>query len=448
MLAVSWWPGLWYPLGDSSEGRILARLGIQARNFWEMGAIASGWGTNLQPYAETYAHHPPLINMAQIGVFAIAGEGEAQLRIFGFFAGFLTLWALLALLRQLGVGWSSALIVVGALSTTTFFWAFGRLGGGFSMAVAFLASVAYLRNHEDFPGWTVYLAAGLGAASVLLAWPAAAIAGLGGIWLLAGRGWDRATRTVAIAGVIAATALAVWILSATDVTELADQARSRSNTEAFSFGEFLEKQWSYATRLLPAWFLWLAPAALVAGLFDRRTRAVVGLSVLVAIAWTFGPQEGAFNHEFWNLNWFLPITVGGGALIDMGIKLLRSWHRLSVYVAIVALGLFVALALLGRIGTTAFRGGADAGELLDTVDPPPSQTTVWVASNIAAPRWASWYWDLPVTRIGVADSSEVPPNDLVLVRVADVPEWTADDAGASSRGGYALIPGSSLESGG
>ena len=40
----TWLPAADLPLGDSNEGRILARLAIQARNFWEMGPVESAGG--------------------------------------------------------------------------------------------------------------------------------------------------------------------------------------------------------------------------------------------------------------------------------------------------------------------------------------------------------------------------------------------------------------------
>ena len=34
-----WLPDLNLPLGNSDDGRILARFGLQAHNFWELGPI-------------------------------------------------------------------------------------------------------------------------------------------------------------------------------------------------------------------------------------------------------------------------------------------------------------------------------------------------------------------------------------------------------------------------
>ncbi|MDF1597146.1 MAG: hypothetical protein P1T08_13790 [Acidimicrobiia bacterium] len=446
VIGVSWWPGFTYPLGDSTEGRILGRLGLQVRNFWEMGASASGWGTNLQPYGDTYAHHPPLTNIAQIIVYAVAGEGEAQLRVFGYLAGFFTVWALIVLLRQLAFGWAGPLVAVAALTSTTFFWAFGRLGGGFSASVGFLAAVAYLRRTEQPSAVAVGITAALGAASVLLAWPAAAVAALGGMWLLAGRGWDRPTRLVAAAGVVTALAMVVWILSATDLSELAGQARVRSSGAGFTWGQFADKQWVYAARLLPDWYLWLIVPSLAAGLVDARTRPVVIITGGVALAWMVGPREGAFSHEFWNLNWLLPITVGMAALVEFVKGWLNRVHASAATIAVGVVTVLLSVAVLGRIGTTAFRVGADAGALLDRIEPPPGQTAVWVAPNVAAPRWASWYWDLPVRVVTPDGLSGIPSDDLILIRSDAVPAWMGidDDEMLATEGAYALVAGDAL----
>ena len=125
MLAV-WLPDLDLPLGDSDDGRILARYGLSARNFWEMGAVESGFGARIDPYirgeygiepgqippeeAVTYAHHPPLQTFITIASVGLLGDNEASLRVVGFLVGSATVLFMVALARRVGMGWGPTLL--------------------------------------------------------------------------------------------------------------------------------------------------------------------------------------------------------------------------------------------------------------------------------------------------------------------------------------------------
>ncbi len=90
---ISWLPQIGLPLGDSHEGRILARLGMQAANVWRLGLVGSGWGTVLQPYDANgiYAHHPPLVNLLHVVAAGILGGDQPwHLRVPGYLAGLAT----------------------------------------------------------------------------------------------------------------------------------------------------------------------------------------------------------------------------------------------------------------------------------------------------------------------------------------------------------------------
>lgn len=49
-MLVAWLPDLNLALGDSDDGRLLARFGMAARNFWEIGPVESGFGARVDPY--------------------------------------------------------------------------------------------------------------------------------------------------------------------------------------------------------------------------------------------------------------------------------------------------------------------------------------------------------------------------------------------------------------
>ena len=49
---VLWLPDLDLPLGNSDDGRLVGRAGLQARNFWELGPLESGFGARTDPVRE------------------------------------------------------------------------------------------------------------------------------------------------------------------------------------------------------------------------------------------------------------------------------------------------------------------------------------------------------------------------------------------------------------
>ena len=130
---ISWLPQIGLPLGDSHEGRILARLGMQAANVWRLGLVGSGWG-NRAPAVRRQrhlAHHPPLVNLLHVVAAGILGGDQPwHLRVPGYLAGLATVVAVALLLRALRFGWVPTLLAVGAMAVTPMFWVYGRLGAG------------------------------------------------------------------------------------------------------------------------------------------------------------------------------------------------------------------------------------------------------------------------------------------------------------------------------
>ena len=183
VLAV-WLPDLDLPLGDSDDGRILARFGLQARNFWELGAAESGYGALIEPYiraeygvppggapsraAVTYAHHPPLQTFLTILSVGLFGDTLLGLRAAGFLMGAASVLFMAALLRIRGIGWGPVLLAVGSMAATGFYFVYGRIGVGFSLIVALAAAAAYLREASSPPRYAAAGAAALATAAWLL----------------------------------------------------------------------------------------------------------------------------------------------------------------------------------------------------------------------------------------------------------------------------------------
>ena len=117
---VLWLPDLNLPLGNSDDGRILGRLGLQARNFWEHGPVDSSFGALVEPFiraeydvaprsqppldAVTYAHHPPLVIFMAIGSVGLLGDNLPALRLAAFVMGSATVAFMALLLRVRGNG--------------------------------------------------------------------------------------------------------------------------------------------------------------------------------------------------------------------------------------------------------------------------------------------------------------------------------------------------------
>ena len=245
VLAV-WLPDLGLPLGDSDDGRILARFGLQARNFWEQGAAESGYGALIEPFiraeygvgpgetppraAVTYAHHPPLQTFASILSVGLLGDSPAGLRAVGFLMGAATVLFMTALLRVRGIRWGPTLLAVGAMTVTGFYFVYGRIGVGFSLIVASAAAIAYLREAPDPPRPVLAAAAVLAGLTAMQSWIAMAAIGLLILWLLSAKGWAPVTRWVALGALAGMLITAAWLLNSTDTDELGNRASFRIDT--------------------------------------------------------------------------------------------------------------------------------------------------------------------------------------------------------------------------
>jgi hypothetical protein len=450
VVLATWLPDLASPLGNSHEGRILGRLGLHLANFWEDGAGSSRLASDLRPYApEYYAHHPPLVNAVQVGISGIFGQGESQLRVFGYFSGFASIISMAALMRALRIRWGALLIALGVMAATNFFWVYGRLGAGYWLIVALAALSVRLRNTEDPPTWLMAATVVAGFATAMLSWPGVIAAALLGLWLLKGRGFDRPTVYVGLAMVLGVILDFAWILYATEPTELAEHTANRTTGLGFTIGEFFVRQWRWLTELLPSWYLVLAIPALGFALLDRRTRFPAGLLLAITVGWTFGIPDGAYVHDFWNLMLLAPVSLGVAVLFD------RLFERTSTGIRLV-LGLAIAALLLagfagivrGPVGQVYFDDPQVAGELLEETRPAPDQQVIWVTDGIPTPRWASWYWGLPPRTLTAEELAAQPDSrDLVLVRLDRLPDWipaTVEQSAVVVEGSYALVRFSEL----
>ena len=478
-----WLPDLNLPLGNSDDGRILARFGLQARNFWELGPMESRLGAVIEPFvraeydvvprtvppaaAVTYAHHPPLAIFVAIASVGLFGDSVAALRIIPFATGAATVAAMALLLRVQRINWGPTLLAVTAMVCTGFFYVYGRIGVGFSLLVASTAAVAWLRQQSNPPRWALAAMGCLAAGAAMQSWIALVTLGLLAPWLFTGtlarrramglsHRWSPALTAMLVGAAVGAAVTAGWLLNATDMAELSERVSFRVGrdvdtaieTTTFTFGEFLSRQWQFAGHelLAPPWLRALLVPALVAGIADRRTRVPTLVTLAAAATLTFGFQQGAWIHRLWNFPWLAPVTIGLAALADAVRRLLASKApvlRLPLGVA-AALGAVATLFAVMTGGTRDYylSDPAQAGAVLEEAEGDVSAEVVWTTSGISTPRWVSYYLDAPTFPLDQDRLAEVLASDLVLVRTDRVPEYLPEGAlrhPVATHGDYRLV---------
>lgn len=468
-LLLTWAPSMANGLGDNHEGRILARHALNVANAERDGLAASGWLSDWSPYVgdggeqTSYAHHPPLLNL---GYYATARllpvERDTAMRLFAYLVGAAMLPIGAAVLRRLGTGWPATLIATVLVAVTPLFWVYGRLHGNVTLALAAVLVVARLREQRRIGHGELVLAVVVVSASIVAGYLGMAIAALLGLWLLARRGIDTVTVTLGLAMVVAAAVSVGYVLTGTGAARVGEQVQLRTGGGEFSAAEFLERIRTWLTSLLPGWWRWLVvPAAVVAGLATRRTRGLTLLLWLVAVAYVVGLPNGAFIHDYWVFPVLLPLWIGAAAAVEACSRWLRermgpggslgrpspappgppgrtgAWTGVTLAL-VLALG--AVSGLRSEIPSRYITGPEQAGTLVREIGPSPAQTTAWRGPGIPAPRWLSYYWQLPPGEIDPAALEELDGQDRVLVRLERLEDSTTGTPEVVGRsGGYAVV---------
>lgn len=394
VVAVSWARYLNAPLGDNHLGRITGRYALHLRNLREKGLFDSSWGADWSPYARNpYAHHPPLRNVLDVAFGALPGDAEYQLRLGPFLLALLAVPAAAALLRAFGVRWAPTLLATAGMAATPFFWVYAQVGFDLGPILLLSALVVHLRRRADPPRWQVATAAATAVVAALGSWPGLAFAVTLTGWLWLARRWDRVTAALAAATAAGSLVSLAYMFGVNGPRALAAQAELRTVGGAITVAEFLDRQAEHLTAMLPAWYLALAPFALVAGWLPRPAGAVVASVVAAALAVAFA-------------------TVGFG---DTARRYVER--------------------------------PADAGRLVRQHPPAAGQEVAWHV-QLGAPRWLAYYWDLPPRRSSPRTLAEAArPDDLVVVNLADLPDWLPPGVApraVASEGTYGLFRAADL----
>ncbi len=520
-----WLPDLGLPLGNSDDGRILGLFGLQARNFWDLGAVDSRFGAVVEPYvravydvapragppldAVTYAHHPPLQVIMSVVSTGVLGDSVAALRVPGMLVGAATAVFMASLLRSRGLAWGPTLLAVAAMASTGFYYVYARISVSFSLLLAAIAAVSWALRSDNRRGRDALVVAGLAALAALQSWIGIAAMGLVMLWLLAARrdetgeslpggaepyggtepsidaepsigtepyggtepsidaepsidegrtvgsavttrqrrlpvSWLSGGRQRLLAAVVAGTSLgagatALWMLNAAGVQDLVDQVAIRTGNDVggagggltFTFGEFLARQWRFATEemLVPVWLRVLLAPCLLAGLIDRRTRAPAAITLAVAAALTFGVQQGAWVHRLWNFPWLAPVTIGFAALADWVRRLTpRRWRPLPAALAAVVIAGTLVAVVGGSTRQRYITDPADAGAVLEQVGNLPGSELAWAVPPVTSPTWVSYYLPMRVMHFNEDNLDDLDGSDVVILRADRVPDFFPEGA--------------------
>jgi hypothetical protein len=280
------------------------------------------------------------------------------------------------------------------------------------------------------------------------------------LWLLRRRGLDRTVVVVGAGMAVGALVVLAWVTQGGGVAELSDHAGTRVGFD-WTLREFLERQWMFARRLLPAWYLVLAVPALVAGLADARSRFLTAVLTSMVVVFAVVPADNAWVHDYWNFPALMALFPGFAALAERAGCALSGMRRgradgsttgLRRGVAEGAVAVLLALALVGLspggIHDRYFGAPAEAGLLVEAIGPADGQTTVWHTAQVPWPTWISRAWGLAPSVVASPDDvATVADSDRVVIRLDLLPAFLDGSVGEDAlaiRGTYAVVTGVDL----
>ena len=250
---------------------------------------------------------------------------------------------------------------------------------------------------------------------------------MAGEWLVPGP--DGTGGGLCVGAIITAT----WLLNGSGIAELSDQVSVRTGLDeaaggrSFGFGEFLSRQWDFATDelLVPPWLRVLLVPALLAGLIDRRTRVATAITLAMAATLTFGFQQGAWTHRLWNFPWLAPVTIGFGSLLDAARRVVPARVRAPAAAAAAAVVAATMVAVVA--GGTRDRYLSDPAHLGTALEQAADTSQAvrqnWLGRDRASPLRGgprtTWTCQRgPSTR---GRLEELENSDLVIVRASMFP---------------------------
>jgi 4-amino-4-deoxy-L-arabinose transferase-like glycosyltransferase len=417
VLAASWATSLDAPLGDNHEGRVDARFALHVQNLRAEGWSDSSYGASMEPYGGAYAHHPPGPVAAQWLASWLPGRGDHEVRLFPFAMGLLTVPAAAWLLRALGLRWPSVVAATAVLVSTPLFWTYGRLL--WDHPLLFAVPAALLSYPPKPTRRRAASTALLVVVAVLMSWIAGAFAAAFLAVVVARRRVALGELIpLACAWLAGIAVVGIWILAASSSDEITDQIGFRTTGGSFTAGDWLERQLTWASDLLPLWLLPLVLAGLWAARRRREVRAPLAVAAALGALFVAGLPNGSFIHDYWTYPLLVALTMCAALTVELWLpRASDRAQRLFIPAGAAVGSVLVALLALGPFGRSHFEDREDAGRLAQRTAPFVRQDHAWTVNGVDTPRWLSLYWGIPARVLDADLLRTAPGDDLVLAQL-------------------------------
>jgi hypothetical protein len=259
------------------------------------------------------------------------------------------------------------------------------------------------------------------AAAALAGWQAAVLAGLAGL-VLAGRAlrdrersWTEAVPFLlgGAIGVALSLSWTRWVYG--DLATLGDKFFRRSGESGGTgLDDMVSFQVPWLLQLLGLGIVGLASC--VAALWDRRARALAGMSLGIVALYAIAFRQAAAGHQYWNYWALLPTAVGFA----------WAFGRISTEVPARARGAVLAGACVVMGGMNllvldneALRYVDDGREVAELVVASPYPADQEIAPYVGPPyrpdAWLAYYTGLPARQITSPDALDGLADDDVVV---------------------------------
>lgn len=434
LLLVLAWPRVSAPFGDSDEGINGAVWATNSRALRESGVVESRLGGRRLD-GTSYATHPPYIVVATAAAEIVGGEEEWATRAPAWLGSIAALGLLYALARSAGAGPVAAAGATVATALTPMFFTYGTMLD--TPVVAFPFGVAVLlmwlrrwRTPEGQRATSPWLTGATCAAAALTGWQAAVLVVLAAATLVARglrgrRHWLAEAMPFVIGGALG-VALSLswtwWVYG--DFATLSDKYFRRSGESGgVGVGDMVSFQIPWLAQLLGLGLIGLGSC--IAALWDRRMRALAGMSLAIVVVYAVVFRQAAAGHQYWNYWALLPTAVGFAWAFDRMARDVPARAFVPVVaVACIVLGL-VNLAVLDDEARRYIDDGHEVAELVLATDYPDEQDRAHYVGPVYRPdAWLAYYTGLlpvPLTSSNDVDTlaATAPANVVVVLGWCD-----------------------------
>jgi len=418
------------PFGPSHDGFNAALYMTGGRAILEDGLLVSRVGASSRTVSGDrviYAHHPPLIYLADATSLALVGLTETAARLPAVGSSLVVLVLLVFVLAASGLPSGPAGIGLLFAFATPMFLMFGVMTEPHALGLAPMAALTLLWQRtrvgcEPHSG----VLASAAAIATLTSWQAGLFAALVGLALFTARR-RKAGIAILTGTAVSAILIGFWILWAYggDLADFAERALHRlgaGNLGRVTFGRMISQQMLFFSDLFPVGG-WLVVPLATFGLVDRRTRPLVAVSLGTVLGYALLFRNGAYDHSYWLYCILLPLSLSAGAAADAVARGLSnlSLPRLTPAALAITLAVVLGVATWQPSKELAQQRYATAmGAQARALRWPPAQRYAYHALGGHGPTdlmpWLLFYSRRQP--FGVDGPQSVPPGEIVL-RVVD-----------------------------